>query len=300
MAEVSKGNGSGDAKLRTSKTSSSDSKDEEDRSPTVARIRVTNSLSQDSDSETRRQSASRMSRIFLLSSNRSPQSSSSQEEYEPDSTKRLPGATLGVNGGHQVGARSMESLQRGCRNFLSADERYGEDSRSLESLTTQTGASTSNTTGLTLGTGVKSHHHYRSFLSCSSASSSSSFTSKRRIGMASESRSSENLMRREESLNAEVRRGLYASTALERKAPRLHLSLPQDDDPLSSGPPSVFSLTSPGGSDRRITILSPHSPLPHGDVQHNYSIQSLRARRNKALVLPRLVLPRSESEVFLQ
>lgn len=106
-------------------------------------------------------------------------------------------------------------------------------------------------------------------------------------------------MRREESLNAEVRRTLYASTALERKAPRLHLSLPQDDEGCS-GPPSVFSLTSPGGSDRRITILSPHSPLPTGDIHHTYSIQSLRTRRNKALVLPRLVLPRSESEVFLQ
>ncbi|XP_063988767.1 3',5'-cyclic-AMP phosphodiesterase isoform X3 [Diachasmimorpha longicaudata] len=298
MANVSKGPNGGDSKsfrYQERKTSSSDSREDDDKSSTVARIRVTSSLSQDSDSG--RQS-NPMSRIFLLSSNRSPQSSSSQEDYEPD-TKRLPGATLGVNGGQQVAARSMESLQRGCRNFLSADERYGEDSRSLESLTTPAGVATSSTTGLTLGTASKSHHHYRSFLSCSSASSSSSFTSKRRIGMASESRSSENLMRREESLNAEVRRGLYASTALERKAPRLHLSLPQDDDPMSSGPPSVFSLTSPGGSDRRITILSPHSPLPPGDVQHNYSIQSLRARRNKALVLPRLVLPRSESEVFL-
>lgn len=272
----------------------SQDKDNDDMS-TVAKIHVTASPSFEVDVDMGSKLSSRMSRIFLVSRT-SPQSSSSQEEYEPE-TKRLPGATLGVNGAHQVAARSMESL-RHSRNFLSADDRYGEDSRSLESLTTHVATtSTSTTGGLVLGGTATKTHHYRSFLSCSSTSSSSSFSGKRR---AAESRSSENLMRREESLNAEVRRGLYANTGLERKAPRLHLSLPHDDHEAGgSRSPGVFSLTSPGGSDRRIHILSPHSPLPIGDF-HQYSVQSLKSRRTKAHILPRLVLPRSESEVFIQ
>ncbi|XP_044003354.1 cAMP-specific 3',5'-cyclic phosphodiesterase isoform X2 [Aphidius gifuensis] len=310
----------------------SDDEKEDELSPTVARIHVTSSSSssstaaaatnQESNMVRAKSCNSKMSRIFLVS-NRSSKSSSSQEDYEPFG-KYLPQVnTLEVNGGHHVGARSMESLQRGWRNFLSADEHFGEDSRSLESLTTNVVASSTSTPGsLILGnktTKTHSHHHhhhhhqqhqqqqqqhhYRSFLSCSSAasSSSSSFSSSKRRSINTESRSSENLIKREESLNAEVRRGLYANTGLERKCPRLHLSLPQDDTSdcnIGSGPPSVFSLTSPGGSDRRITILSPHSPIPTGDL-HHYSVQGIRTRRNKALVLPRLVLPRSDSDVFL-
>ncbi|XP_044003357.1 cAMP-specific 3',5'-cyclic phosphodiesterase isoform X4 [Aphidius gifuensis] len=297
----------------------SDDEKEDELSPTVARIHVTSSSSssstaaaatnQESNMVRAKSCNSKMSRIFLVS-NRSSKSSSSQEDYEPFG-KYLPQVnTLEVNGGHHVGARSMESLQRGWRNFLSADEHFGEDSRSLESLTTNVVASSTSTPGsLILGnktTKTHSHHHhhhhhqqhqqqqqqhhYRSFLSCSSAasSSSSSFSSSKRRSINTESRSSENLIKREESLNAEVRRGLYANTGLERKCPRLHLSLPQDDTSdcnIGSGPPSVFSLTSPGGSDRRITILSPHSPIPTGDL-HHYSVQGIRTRRNKALVLP--------------
>jgi len=157
----------------------------------------------------------------------------------------------------------MESL-RLSRNFLSADDRYNEDSKSMESL-----SSSSET--------HSSRSHYRSFLT-------SSTRDVRRI-MTVESKSSENL--REESMNAEVRRGLFANTGLERKIPQ-HLSLPP--------PTSVFSLTSPGGSDRKITILSPHSPLQTSEFQFS----TLKNRRKKAIVLPRLVLPRSESEVFLE
>ncbi|XP_014469781.1 PREDICTED: cAMP-specific 3',5'-cyclic phosphodiesterase, isoform F isoform X2 [Dinoponera quadriceps] len=213
---------------------------------------------------------------FFMTTNRSPQSSSSQEEYEPEvkSISRLQIRqqqqqhllTAGVSG--QATARSMESL-RSSRNFLSADERYSEDSKSMESL------SSSSETHVASG-----RSHYRSFLT-------SSARDVRRIATQVESKSSENL-HREESLNAEMRRGLFANTGLERKIPQ-HLSLPP--------PSNVFSLTSPGGSDRKITILSPHSPLQSSEFQ--FAQQTLKSRRKKAIVLPRLVLPRSESEVFL-
>ncbi|XP_011161682.1 cAMP-specific 3',5'-cyclic phosphodiesterase isoform X2 [Solenopsis invicta] len=217
------------------------------------------------------------SRLGLFMVNRSPQSSSSQEEYEPEvkSISRLQTQgqqrqqqqhllTAGVSS--QVTARSMESL-RSSRNFLSADDRYSEDSKSMESL------SSSSETHV-----GSSRSHYRSFLTTS--------TRDVRKIVTIESKSSDNL-HREESMNAEVRRGLFANTGLERKIPQ-HLSLPP--------PTSVFSLTSPGGSDRKITILSPHSPLQTSEFQF---AQTLKNRRKKAIVLPRLVLPRSESEVFL-
>lgn len=222
------------------------------------------------------------SRLGFFMTTRSPQSSSSQEEYEPEvkSISRLQMqqqrqqqqqqqqhllTTSGV--GSQVTARSMESL-RSSKNFLSADDRYSEDSKSMESLSSE------------MHMGSSSRGHYRSFLTSS--------TKDLRKIVTVESKSSENL-HREESLNAEVRRGLFANTGFERKLPQ-HLSLPP--------PSSVFSLTSPGGSDRKITILSPHSPMQTSEFQ--FSAQTLKSRRKKAIVLPRLVLPRSESEVFLE
>lgn len=215
--------------------------------------------------------------LFMVT-NRSPQSSSSQEEYEPEvkSISRLQQRQqqqhlLTTGSVSQVTARSMESL-RSSKNFLSADDRYSEDSKSMESL------SSSSETHV-----GSSKTHYRSFLT-------SSTRDVRRI-VTVESKSSENL-HREESMNAEVRRGLFANTGLERKIPQ-HLSLPP--------PTSVFSLTSPGGSDRKITILSPHSPLQTLQTsEFQFATQTLKSRRKKAIVLPRLVLPRSESEVFLE
>lgn len=215
--------------------------------------------------------------LFMVT-NRSSQSSSSQEEYEPEvksisrlqmQQQRPQQQHLLTTGGvsSQVAARSMESL-RSSRNFLSADDRYSEDSKSMESLSSSSETHVSS-----------SRSHYRSFLT-------SSTRDVRRI-VTVESKSSDNL-HREESMNAEVRRGLFANTGLERKIPQ-HLSLPP--------PTSMFSLTSPGGSDRKITILSPHSPLQTSEFQF---VQTLKNRRKKAIVLPRLVLPRSESEVFLE
>ncbi|XP_012288313.1 cAMP-specific 3',5'-cyclic phosphodiesterase isoform X3 [Orussus abietinus] len=215
--------------------------------------------------ETRTKTGTRVG--LFMSSNRSPQSSSSQEEYEPE-VKSIPRKHLLAASTSQVTTRSMESL-RTTRNYLSADDRHSEDSKSLESLSSSS------------ETHAASKTHYRSFLTASR-------NDVRRIVTLESSRSSENL-HREESLNAEIRRGLFANTGLERKLPQ-HLSLPP-----ATG---IFSLTSPGGSDRKITILSPHSPIQAPDFQQ-LTAQTLRTRRNKAIVLPRLVLPQSESDVFL-
>lgn len=72
--------------------------------------------------------------------------------------------------------------------------------------------------------------------------------------------------------SAEKRRGLFAST--ERRALQ-QLSLP---------PP-----------ERRLTILSPHSPMAITELQWP-SPPGIRGRRKKGMVLPKLILPRSESE----
>ncbi|KAM3962833.1 uncharacterized protein ACR2FA_002930 [Aphomia sociella] len=72
--------------------------------------------------------------------------------------------------------------------------------------------------------------------------------------------------------SAEKRRGLFAST--ERRALQ-QLSLP---------PP-----------ERRLTILSPHSPMAITELQ--WPVPSgIRGRRKKGMVLPKLILPRSDSD----
>ncbi|KAI5643814.1 hypothetical protein NE865_04210 [Phthorimaea operculella] len=71
--------------------------------------------------------------------------------------------------------------------------------------------------------------------------------------------------------NAEKRRGLFAT---ERRALQ-QLSLP---------PP-----------ERRLTILSPHSPMAVPELQWP-SPPGIRGRRKKGMVLPKLILPRSDSD----
>ncbi|XP_060801143.1 cAMP-specific 3',5'-cyclic phosphodiesterase isoform X2 [Amyelois transitella] len=73
--------------------------------------------------------------------------------------------------------------------------------------------------------------------------------------------------------NAEKRRGLFAST--ERRALQ-QLSLP---------PP-----------ERRLTILSPHSPMAITELQWPTAPSGIRGRRKKGMVLPKLILPRSDSD----
>lgn len=86
----------------------------------------------------------------------------------------------------------------------------------------------------------------------------------------------------DETISAERRRGLWSGKA---RAPQ-HLSLP---------PPAGYLSLSPGG-DRKLTILSPHSPLRAPDLLH-LTQATLKTRRKKAMVLPRLVLPRSDSDI---
>lgn len=86
----------------------------------------------------------------------------------------------------------------------------------------------------------------------------------------------------DDAISAERRRGLWSGKA---RAPQ-HLSLP---------PPAGYLSLSPGG-DRKLTILSPHSPLRAPELMH-LSQTTLKTRRKKAMVLPRLVLPRSDSDI---
>lgn len=82
-------------------------------------------------------------------------------------------------------------------------------------------------------------------------------------------------------VSAEKKRGLFAST--DRRGLQ-QLSLP---------PP-----------ERRLTILSPHSPMAVMELQWPVPTGAgIRGRRKKGMVLPKLILPRSDSdasEVFLE
>ncbi|GJQ71776.1 hypothetical protein Trydic_g11469 [Trypoxylus dichotomus] len=86
----------------------------------------------------------------------------------------------------------------------------------------------------------------------------------------------------EETISAEKRRGLWSGRA---RVPQ-HLSLP---------PPAGYLSLSPG--DRKLTILSPHSPMRGPDYMHLSTSSTLKIKRKKGLVLPRLVLPRSDSDI---
>jgi len=94
---------------------------------------------------------------------------------------------------------------------------------------------------------------------------------------------------------AERRRGLYAGVI---NPGERRITVPQH---LSLPPPTgaYLSLSTPGG-DRKLTIVSPHSPHQPDLLQFSSSITALKTRRKKAIVLPRLILPRSESDVFLE
>jgi cAMP-specific phosphodiesterase 4 len=94
---------------------------------------------------------------------------------------------------------------------------------------------------------------------------------------------------------AERRRGLYAGVI---NPGERRITVPQH---LSLPPPTGthLSLATPGG-DRKLTILSPHGPLTPDLLQFSSSVTTLKTKRKKAMVLPRLILPRSDSDVFLE
>ncbi|XP_076251651.1 3',5'-cyclic-AMP phosphodiesterase-like isoform X2 [Rhynchophorus ferrugineus] len=83
-------------------------------------------------------------------------------------------------------------------------------------------------------------------------------------------------------ISAEKRRGLWSG---KMRAPQ-HLSLP---------PPAGYLSLSPG--ERKLTILSPHSPHRAPEFMSLTQQATLKTRRKKATILPRLVLPRSDSEI---
>lgn len=172
--------------------------------------------------------------------NKSPNSSSSQEDYEPE--VKLLGRTTGQflsAGGRVETARSMESLRSHHRSFLSSGDNLMR--RSTEDIKLKRRA----VSGEEMSLGVET-----------------------------------------ESITAERRRGLFAGR--DGGSVPQHLSLP---------PPANYLSLSPG--DRRLTILSPHSPHhSHEMLHYSSSFSSIKMKRNKkSIVLPKLVLPRSDSEI---
>ncbi|XP_045474502.1 cAMP-specific 3',5'-cyclic phosphodiesterase isoform X2 [Harmonia axyridis] len=177
---------------------------------------------------------------------KSPHSSSSQEDYEPEMRSnrgRYLSATIKTEA-----ARSMESLRAPHRPFLSSSER---DMRKVFSESVET----------------------------KSLENIDKEVRLKRYAVSGEGSSL--LMGSDEIISAEKRRGLWSGKA---RVPQ-HLSLP---------PPAGYLNLSPG--DRKLTILSPHSPHRLGDLFH-ISQTTLKTRRKKAMVLPRLVIPRSDSDI---
>lgn len=205
-------------------------------------------------------------------------------------------------------AKSVETSTTGRegRQWLTATGSSGyrsETAKSMESLR-------SNNTTASSSVNTAHHSHRQSFLT------SSERDMRRVVASSVEARSLENLekeMRQmgkrkagsgeestagvEESLMtaAERRRGLYAGVI---NPGERRITVPQH---LSLPPPTgaYLSLSTPGG-DRKLTIVSPHSPHQPELIQFSSSFTALKTRRKKAIVLPRLILPRSESDVFLE
>lgn len=200
-------------------------------------------LQEDSESESLSLKAS--PRYSLLS--KSPHSSSSQEEYEPEH-KHTKGQFLSAAGHVSETAKSMESLRASPRSFLTSSER---DMRKIFAETTEAKSLESIEREIKL---------------------------KRR---AVSGEGSSIVTSSDDLISAERRRVLWSG---KMRIPQ-HLSLP---------PPAGYLSLSPG--DRKLTILSPHSPHKVPEMLH-YSSVTLKSRRKKATILPRLVLPRSDSEI---
>lgn len=180
---------------------------------------------------------------------KSPHSSSSQEDYEPE--KQVTRQYLTASGVRTETTKSMECLKGNSRSFLSTSERdvrrmvaSDGETKSLECLESRE---------------MKLKRH--------------AVSGDGAILMGGSVMS-------DEAISAEKRRGLWSGKV---RVPQ-HLSLP---------PPAGYLSLSPG--DRKLTILSPHSPHRTPEMLY-YTQQTLKTRRKKAMVLPRLVLPRSDSE----
>jgi cAMP-specific phosphodiesterase 4 len=232
---------------------------------------------------------------------RSPSPLSSSTASDVSGSGLSPGRTVPT-------AKSVETSVTGRegRQWLTAtgSSNYRSDTaKSMESLRSNSTVSSS--------TGTTAHHtHRQSFLT------SSERDMRRVVATSVEAKSLENLEKEmrlmgkrkvasgeelvtgveESSMTAaERRRGLYAGVI---NPGERRITVPQH---LSLPPPTgtYLSLATPG-ADRKLTILSPHSPHPPDVLHFSSSVTTLKTKRKKAMVLPRLILPRSESDVFLE
>ncbi|XP_056629675.1 cAMP-specific 3',5'-cyclic phosphodiesterase isoform X2 [Diorhabda carinulata] len=201
---------------------------------------ITQQASGDSN-ESESESTKASPRYSLLS--KSPHSSSSQEEYEPET--KYKGQYLSASM-RTCTTKSMESLRTSPKTFLSSSER---DVRRVYLETTETKSLES------IEREMKLKRH------------------------AVSGEASLETAGREDTFTAERKRVLWSG---KMRIPQ-HLSLP---------PPTGYLSLSPG--DRRLTILSPHSPHKMPDY---FNPGTLKSRRKKAGVLPKLLLPRSDSEI---
>jgi cAMP-specific phosphodiesterase 4 len=231
---------------------------------------------------------------------RSPSPLSSSTASDISGSGLSPGRTVSTAKSDETSALGRES-----RQWLTAtgSSSYSDTAKSMESLRSNSTVSSS--------TGTTAHHsHRQSFLT------SSERDMRRVVASSVEAKSLENLEKEmrlmgkrkvvsgedsvasvEESgmTAAERRRGLYAGVI---NPGERRITVPQH---LSLPPPTGthLSLATPG-ADRKLTILSPHSPLLPDVLHFSSSVTTLKTKRKKAMVLPRLILPRSESDVFLE
>jgi hypothetical protein len=311
LSQEKKRYGSSSSQLLSS--SSGETVEDSERSAAKGTAAITISHIKDASAQSQNQVTSKCPMTYL---------SASHEEYENIRQKKhlsrslspMSSASSDTSGASLSPARTISTAKsvetpatgREGRQWLTATGSSGyrsETAKSMESLR-------SNSTAAASSGNTVHHSHRQSFLT------SSERDMRRVVASSVEARSLENLekeMRQmgkrkagsgEESTAsieesgmtaAERRRGLYAGVI---NPGERRITVPQH---LSLPPPTgaYLSLSTPGG-DRKLTIVSPHSPHQPELLQFSSCFTTLKTRRKKAIVLPRLILPRSESDVFLE
>ncbi|XP_071444616.1 3',5'-cyclic-AMP phosphodiesterase-like isoform X2 [Hetaerina americana] len=281
-------------------------------SSAVASTRSTASASNASRWSSTSRSSSTSMRTVTTSSNRlflarsSKLSASAEEESEGDVESSEEQRRL-------VASSTMTSATgREARQWLTAPGARGETARSMESLRTTSSSQQQHTLH-------KAHSTTTSTASLASSRRSlhrlENPATEREARKAIEARSLESLereMRRNRSTEEVIGEVGGGGTPVHGGSPfPAPPSFGWGRRPGGAVPPQQLSLPGVEGGlflpPRRLTILSPHSPTPElyqGIAASMASAMSsstfsLRTRRKKAVVLPRLVLPRSDSEVFL-
>lgn len=210
---------------------------------------------------------------------RSGTSSSSQEEYEPEiklfGQKTVSSSGQYLTAGRVETAKSMESLRiakESSSNTLSVNSEKTLHSHRGSFLTT---SERDVRKVMTAGTENKSFESYDRDMRL-----------KRRALSGEEMGGS--LSVEDGQITAERRRGLFAG--VERRLTPQHLSLPPTGGPF-------FGMGTSHDSARKLMILSPHSPHTTPDLLNFCQpMLSIKGRRKKGMVLPKLILPRSDSE----